>query len=96
MTDKKRVFLSRAQVYKLCSLLEMRYVEAGVTDREFAVMAENELGFPLNENHVTHCRIDLGIPSYRQKLAKTPKPGTIVQRLEALERGMDKLWERLS
>jgi hypothetical protein len=89
--EKKHSRLNRAQVYKLCGLIDREYAKANCTDALFAVSAAAELGFSLNENHVTHCRLDLGIPSYRQARQVIAPAGSVLQRLAALEFDMDKL-----
>lgn len=57
--------ISPKQYYQLCEYVKLKYAAEGKTDKEFAVLAAQELNMPIVEAHVSTARDVFSIPSTR-------------------------------
>ena len=71
-------------------LLTNNFTASKLNDEQFAAFATEKLGFPINDNHVMHARLEFGIAACKPKHAK-PKTekSVLAARVTALEHLVD-------
>ncbi len=82
-----RKVLTRIQSYELMNFIKDSYVKENISDKKFAELAAEKLGFAVTEGHVYHNRSALSIPAWQPKRSAA----TLIARIEYLEKVVDKL-----
>jgi len=85
-----RIMHNPKQKRAFWDLLNNEFTASKLNDEQFAKLATEKLGFPINENHVMHARLEFGIPAHRVTIAKPKSERTLLaQRIAALEHLVD-------
>lgn len=88
--NTKRTFLTVRQNWLLCNYIAENYTNLKMNDGPFAEKASEELGFRVSAPQVGQRRRELGIPSF---IETNKEPGTVIERLQALEKRVLKFEE---
>lgn len=87
--------LTGRERFALWNLVQAEYVKSGMNDTGFAALAQEKLGFVLNDNHIAGAREGLEIPN-NLHAAKEMSPAALVARVQALEAAMKGLYRHLN
>lgn len=86
--------LNGKERFALWNLVQAEYTASGKSDKDFALVAVEKLGFTLNDSHVASAREGLDIPN-NLHAGKDMAPAAIVARVQALEAALQGLYRHL-
>lgn len=86
MEKAPRRTLSLVESAKLINLINNEFVSSKLTDEAFAKHATEKLGFEVLDRHVHTRRVELGLPSLRERPVEPPDLLAFAERVTTLER----------
>lgn len=92
MTQNKPRFLTLKQNVELANFMTQCYSASKLDNARFAEHASQKLGFAVSQPQVLRCRVEMGLaPNKPRRLEQKPEKGTMMARIERLEREMQQL-----